>query len=159
VGVSGLERGSSDGGSGAAGRERDRRKKAGGRRPVAGNRTVKNEPNFIAGAGGEADHDVQHRPSPIQSRSSSRGRPARSTYPFAVGGGVGKVHPRRQGSHDDIGLSRSQGSYDGDGVDGEQGDGPAAGKGGLGESGVSAEEEMMRRMWESREVYDKGVAG
>jgi hypothetical protein len=60
------------------------------------------------------------------------------------GGAVGRVQFQRQGSHDDIGLSRSRGS------DGEH-DGM-----GVGIDGVTEEEALMRRMWESREVYDPG---
>lgn len=64
------------------------------------------------------------RPASVSSRPSSRGR----------------VHFQRQGSHDDIGLSRSRGS-DGDHepVD-----------------GITEEEALIRRIWESREVYDPG---
>jgi hypothetical protein len=64
------------------------------------------------------------RPASVSSRPSSRSR----------------VHFQRQGSHDDIGLSRSRGS-DGDHepVD-----------------GITEEEALVRRIWESREVYDPG---
>ena len=76
-------------------------------------------------------------PSPMTSRTSSRGR------------GAGHVRFQRQGSHDDIGLSRSRGSYDEqeveDRVDPDEED-----------PGVSSEEALLRRMWESREVYDPG---
>jgi hypothetical protein len=74
-------------------------------------------------------------PSPMASRPSSRGR------------GVGRVRFQRQGSHDDIGLSRSRGSYEEqeveDRVDPDEED-----------PGVSPEEALLRRMWESREIYD-----
>lgn len=144
--------------SGSDGRVRDRRKKLGSsssRGNLGGvNRRVQSELNSKAGE--LDDSDVQPRMSPGQSRSSSRGRPTRSAPGSSAVGG-GKSHIRRQGSHDDIGLSRSQGSYDAPDGDGDDGVGVGAvGRGGEGESGVSAEEEMMRRMWESREVYDKG---
>ena len=76
----------------------------------------------------------ENRPSPMLSRSSSRGT------------GAGRVHFRRQGSHDDIGLSRSRGSYDEEVED----------EAGHEDNGISAEEALLRRMWESREVYDSG---
>ena len=58
-----------------------------------------------------------------------------------------RVMFKRQGSHDDIGLSRSRGSYEENFDDEEE----------LGDSdAVSAEEALVRRMWESREVYDAG---
>ena len=76
-------------------------------------------------------------PLSMASRTSSRGR------------GAGHVRFQRQGSHDDIGLSRSRGSYDEqeveDRVDADEED-----------PGVSPEEALLRRMWESREVYDSG---
>ena len=74
----------------------------------------------------------EQRPLPMVSRPSSRGR------------GAGRVHFQRQGSHDDIGLSRSKGSADGEDLDREQEE----------EAGISAEEALLRRMWESRDVYD-----
>jgi hypothetical protein len=67
--------------------------------------------------------------SPLASRSNSRGR-------------GGRVHFRRQGSHDDIGITPSQESPDG----------------GDDEMGISPEEALMRRIWNSREVYDSGEA-
>ena len=155
------------------GRERDGRKKA------ASGRTVKSELNLktVRGTSGatqtkssidDADADADADINRPHSRPSSRGRstraPHRSVASAVAGTATGvvvtKPHPRRQGSHDDIGLSRSQGSYDA--PDGEN-EGDGAGGGGLGgkgsgaENGLSAEMEMMRRMWESREVYDRGV--
>lgn len=65
------------------------------------------------------------RPTSMSSRPPSRG-------------GSGRVHFQRQGSHDDIGLSRSRGSDgDHDALD-----------------GVTEEEALIRRIWETREVYD-----
>lgn len=64
------------------------------------------------------------KPGPVSSRPSSRGH----------------VHFQRQGSHDDIGLSRSRGS------DGDH-DVP---------DDITREEALIRRIWESREVYDPG---
>ena len=65
------------------------------------------------------------RPASMSSRPPSRG-------------GSSRVHFQRQGSHDDIGLSRSRGSDgDHDALD-----------------GVTEEEALVRRIWESREVYD-----
>lgn len=147
-----LTTGGSEGGDG---RERDRRKKSGSRKDLGGgSRNLKSEPNLMAG--GRTGAIVPRSSTPEQPRSSSRGRSTR-LGPASTGG---KVHHRRLGSHDDIGLSRSQGSYDGPEGDQDGGGGLAgSGKGGGGESGVSAEGEMMRRMWESREVYDKGDGG
>jgi hypothetical protein len=162
--------------SGLDGRERDRRKKAASSRGgLIGGRTAKSESNLktVRGTRGDtetkpsiddADADTR-RP---HSRPSSRGRSTRAphtsaastTIGTATSVGVTKPHPRRQGSHDDIGLSRSQGSYDApDGENDGDGTGGAGmdGKGGAAESGLSAEMEMMRRMWESREIYDRGV--
>lgn len=48
---------------------------------------------------------------------------------------------RRLGSHDDIGLSRSLGDNEGQDRNGLE--------------GLSAEDEMIRRLWESREVYER----
>jgi hypothetical protein len=102
------------------------------------------------------ERDGQHRPGTGHSRSSSLGRSTRSAQSSSAGGG--RVRFQRQGSHDDIGLSRSQVSYDG--PEGDLGEGAGGGKGVEGgEGGLSAEEEMMRRMWESREVYDMGEEG
>jgi hypothetical protein len=70
------------------------------------------------------------KPSPLASRSNSRGR------------GGGRVHFQRQGSHDDIGVTPSQESPDG----GDE------------EDGVSPEQALMRRIWNSREVFDAGEA-
>lgn len=162
------------------GRERDRRKKAAsGRGGISGGRTAKSELNLkaVRGTSGATetrssidDADADAETSRPHSRPSSRGRSTRAPHTSAAsaaigtttGAGVTKPHPRRQGSHDDIGLSRSQGSYDA--PDGEnEGDGAGGSGSGLGgkgsgaESGLSAEMEMMRRMWESREVYDRGV--
>ncbi|KIX06011.1 uncharacterized protein Z518_03985 [Rhinocladiella mackenziei CBS 650.93] len=69
------------------------------------------------------------KPSPLVSRSCSRGR-------------GGRVHFQRQSSHDDIEVTPSQGSPDGV-QDDEQ-------------DGLSPEEALMRRIWESREVLDAG---
>jgi len=74
------------------------------------------------------------KPSPMASRSSSRGR-----------GGSGKVQFTRQGSHDDIALSRSKGSEEGEG-EGEEVD------------EMSREEAMVRRIWETREVFDRPMS-
>ena len=64
------------------------------------------------------------RPTSMSSRPPSRG-------------GSSRVHFQRQGSHDDIGLSRSRGSDgDHDALD-----------------GVTEEEALIRRIWETREVY------
>lgn len=73
-------------------------------------------------------------PSPMAARTSSRGR------------GAGHVRFQRQGSHDDIGLSRSRASYEEQEV--EERDDPDEE-----DPGVSPEEALLRRMWESREVY------
>ena len=56
----------------------------------------------------------------------------------------GRVRFQRQGSHDDIGLSRSHGEEDFEetGLENEDGD------------DVNAEEALLRRTWESREVYE-----
>jgi hypothetical protein len=75
--------------------------------------------------------------SPMASGTSGRGQ------------GGGQVRFQRQGSHDDIGLSRSRGSYDEGEVE-ERVDPDDE------DSGVSPEEALLRRMWESREVYDPG---
>jgi hypothetical protein len=75
--------------------------------------------------------------SPMASGTSGRSR------------GGGQVRFQRQGSHDDIGLSRSRGSYDEGEVE-ERADPDDE------DSGVSPEEALLRRMWESREVYDRG---
>lgn len=56
----------------------------------------------------------------------------------------GRVRFERQGSHDDIGLSRSHGEDDFD-------DPELAAEG---EETGNAEEALLRRMWESREVYE-----
>lgn len=56
----------------------------------------------------------------------------------------GRVRFQRQGSHDDIGLSRSHRDEET-----EEG-GPEDTEG----NAVSAEEALLRRMWESREVYE-----
>lgn len=63
------------------------------------------------------------------SRSSSRGRGSR-------------VHFQRQTSHDDIEVTPSQGSPEGSQED-EQ-------------DGLSPEQALIRRIWESRELYDSG---
>jgi hypothetical protein len=68
------------------------------------------------------------KPSPMASRSSSHGR-------------GGRIQFARQGSHEDIALSRSKGSEEGDGE--EEVD------------GMSKEEGMIRRIWETREVFDR----
>lgn len=65
--------------------------------------------------------------SPLASRPTSRGQ-------------GGRVHFQRQGSHDDIGITPSAESP---GVADE-------------EEGMSPEEAIMRRIWNSREVYDPG---
>jgi hypothetical protein len=75
--------------------------------------------------------------SPMASKTSSQSR------------GGSRVRFQRQGSHDDIGLSRSRGSYD-EGEIEERADPDDE------DSGVSPEEALLRRMWESREVYDPG---
>ena len=69
------------------------------------------------------------KPSPLASRSNSGGR-------------SGKVHWQRQGSHDDIGVTPLQDSHDGADEEDE----------------MSPEEALMRRIWNSREVYDSGEA-
>jgi hypothetical protein len=69
--------------------------------------------------------------SPLASRSSSRGG--------------GRVHFQRQTSHDDIEVTPSQGSLD-ELQDDEQ-------------DGLSPEEALLRRIWDSREVYDSGEQG
>lgn len=69
-----------------------------------------------------------HEPSPLASRSSSRGRGNRVQF-------------QRHGSHDDIGVTPSQGSLEGPDED----------------DGLSPEEALMRRMWNSREVYEAGI--
>ena len=94
--------------------------------------------------------------SPDESISSSQAPSNRSGAPVSSGSGSGKGQFRRQGSHDDIGLSRSQGSDDGGDMGRVTG---VSGINGAVEGGMSAEEEMLRRMWESREVYDKGEDG
>jgi hypothetical protein len=76
-------------------------------------------------------------PSPMASQTSSRGR------------GASQVRFQRQGSHDDIALSRSRGSYEEQEV--EDRDDPDEE-----DPGVSPEEALLRRMWESREVYARG---
>ena len=63
---------------------------------------------------------------PLASRSNSSGR-------------GGRVHFQRQSSHDDIEVTPSQGSPDGN-QDDEQ-------------DGLSPEEALIKRLWESREVY------
>ncbi|KAK4946913.1 hypothetical protein LTR10_014055 [Elasticomyces elasticus] len=65
----------------------------------------------------------------LASRSSSRSH-------------VGRVHFERRNSHDDIEVTPAQGSPD-DAEDDE-------------EEGLSAEEALIRRIWDSREVYDSG---
>jgi hypothetical protein len=50
----------------------------------------------------------------------------------------GRVHFQRQGSHDDIGISTSAESPTNE------------------DEGMSREEAIMRRLWDSREVYDSG---
>ncbi len=150
----------------SSGKERDRRKKTSGsnRRDLGGgSRNSKSEPDLKTGAGGaggrssfeDADTHIE------SSRQPSRGKSTRSAHSSTPSMGA-NPHHRRQGSHDDIGLSRSQGSYDEQpGADGD-GDVNGVDERGIGagaESGVSAEMEMMRRMWESREVYDKGEDG
>ena len=72
------------------------------------------------------------------SRSLEDKRPS----PLASRSNSGKVHWQRQGSHDDIGVTPSQESPDG----GDE------------EDGMSPEEALMRRIWNSREVYDSGEA-
>ena len=79
-------------------------------------------------APGESRNQDSKKPSPITSRSNSRGA-------------GGKVHFSRQGSHDDIGVTPSQVSPDGGDFD----------------NGMSPEEALMRRMWNSQ-VYDTGEA-
>lgn len=76
-------------------------------------------------------------PLPMASRTSSRGR------------GAGHVRFQRQGSHDDIGLSRSRGSYEEHEVDHHVDPDEE-------DPGVSPEEALLRRMWESRDVYHPG---
>jgi hypothetical protein len=75
-------------------------------------------------------------PLPMASRTSSRGR------------GAGNVRFQRQGSHDDIGLSRSRGSYEEQEVEDREDPDEE-------DPGVSPEEALLRRMWESREVYTR----
>ena len=72
------------------------------------------------------------------SRSLEDKRPS----PLASRSNNGKVHWQRQESHDDIGVTPSQ-----DGPDGADE-----------EDGMSPEEALMRRIWNSREVYDPGEA-
>ena len=95
--------------------------------------------NGGVGAKGLSRSFEEKRTPPMVSRPSSRGRGA---------AGSGRVHFRRQGSHDDIGLSRSRGSYDED----ADAVGEGSGEGEEDGSGLSAEEALLRRMWESREV-------
>ena len=68
-----------------------------------------------------------NKSSPLASKSTNRGQD-------------GRVRFQRQGSHDDIGITPSQESPDG----GDE------------EIGMSPEEALMRRIWNSREVYDSG---
>lgn len=65
-------------------------------------------------------------------------------HPVGLGGGPGKGQLRRQGSHDDIGLSRSRRSDEDDPLPNEDAE------------GLSAEEALLRRIWDSREVYEPG---
>lgn len=81
--------------------------------------------NASAKSAGTSPEDK--KPASISSRPSSRGR-------------LNRVHFQRQGSHDDIGLSRSRGS-DGDHDVTDD---------------ITEEEALIRRIWESREVYDPG---
>lgn len=78
--------------------------------------------------GGVSRSAEDRKPSPLASRSSSRGG--------------GKVHFQRQTSHDDIEVTPSQGSLD-ELPDDEH-------------DGLSPEEALLRRIWGSREVYDSG---
>ena len=73
------------------------------------------------------EHDKE--PSPLASRSSSRGR-------------NGRVHFQRHGSPDDIGVTPDGGSLDGADDD----------------DGLTPDEALMRRLWNSREIYDSNVA-
>ncbi|KIX92625.1 uncharacterized protein Z520_11654 [Fonsecaea multimorphosa CBS 102226] len=72
------------------------------------------------------------KPSPLLSRSNSSRHP-------------GRVHFQRQRSHDDIEVTPSQGNLDG-AQDDEH-------------FGLSPEEALIRRIWDSREVYDAGEPG
>jgi len=70
-----------------------------------------------------------NQPSPLASRSSGGERSGRMNF-------------QRQGSHDDIGVTPLGGSLDGADED----------------DGMSPEEALMRRLWNSREVYDTSPA-
>ncbi|KAK5205701.1 hypothetical protein LTR41_008769 [Exophiala xenobiotica] len=74
------------------------------------------------------------------SRSFEENRPSLASRPSSRGRG-GRVHFQRQSSHDDIEVTPSRGSPD-DGHDDEQ--------------GLSPEEALIRRIWDSREVYEPG---
>lgn len=94
-------------------------------------RNVTSTPNGPSKDGVSQGSDDK-KPSPLTSRPNSRGH----------GGRVHRVHFQRQGSHDDIGITPSAES-------------PGAADD---EEGVSPEEAIMRRIWNSREVYDPGEA-
>lgn len=86
--------------------------------------TGPNTANGLAKAGVSRSLE-ENQPSPLASRSSSRGRSGRSQF-------------QRQGSHDDIGVTPVRASFDGAEED----------------DGMSPEEALMRRLWNSREVYE-----
>jgi hypothetical protein len=71
--------------------------------------------------------EQQNGPSPLASRSSSRGR-------------GGRVQFQRQGSPDDIGITPTGGSVDG-----------------ADDDGLTPDEALMRRLWNSRDVYDNSA--
>ncbi len=74
------------------------------------------------------------------SRSFEENRSSLASRPSSRGRG-GRVHFQRQSSHDDIEVTPSRGSPD-DGPDDEQ--------------GLSPEDALIRRIWDSREVYESG---
>lgn len=76
------------------------------------------------------------------SRSLEDKKPTASTERPGGGSRGGRVHFQRQTSHDDIEVTPSQGSLDGVQDDDQY--------------GLSPEEALIRRIWDSREVYDAG---
>ncbi|KEF60103.1 uncharacterized protein A1O9_04953 [Exophiala aquamarina CBS 119918] len=97
-------------------------------RPQSRRGQSSNNANGHAAKSGVSRSLEDRKPSPLALRSSSRGG--------------GRVHFQRQTSHDDIEVTPSHGSLD-ELQDDEQ-------------DGLSPEEALLRRIWDSREVYDSG---
>lgn len=111
-------------------------------------------PNGLTTKPGLSRSLEDRKESPIASGTSSAAVSTRSggdKVQFGLGS-EGDFERQRQGSHDDIAfhIGRSQGTSD------DEGDEHAGGtEGAGGDASISTEEAMLRRLWESRDVFER----